>query len=62
MDFIEKFMASMCVRIDRLMMRFKETHDKEPDFPGKEALGSLRDGRTSEVRKGVSSGRRLEAD
>ena len=34
-------MASMCVRIDRLMMRFKETHDKEPDFPGKEETTSL---------------------
>ena len=40
-DFIEKFMASMCVRIDRLMMRFKDTHDKEPDFPGKEETTSL---------------------
>ena len=40
-NFVEKFMASICVTIDRLTATFEDTYDKVPDFPGKDETSSL---------------------
>ena len=40
-SFIKKFMASMCVRIDRLTATFEDTYDEVPSFLGKEETSSL---------------------
>ena len=40
-NFIKRFMASMCVRIDRLRATFEDTYDGVPSFPGKEETSSL---------------------
>ena len=40
-NFIERFMGSMCIRIDRLTTMFEDTCDEVPSFPGKEETSSL---------------------
>ena len=40
-SFIEKFMASMCKRINRLTETFEDTYNEVPSFPGKEEIRSL---------------------
>ena len=40
-SFIEKFMATMCKRIDRLTGTFEDAYDEVPSFPGKEETSSL---------------------
>ena len=38
--FMEKFMASMCIRLDRLLVNFYEVYEQVLSFPGKDEVSS----------------------